>query len=456
MSGPSQSKSVRRRAYSHNPGFNVAFRLKGKRRVKAGYRVFWYEGGVRERKLVKTKEQAEALVKEKLTQQELRSQGLQTITTPLHPTQVRVAEKAFRILDENDWLDLNDSATADRLTDAVGWFVEHYAPPPTAPAVEAFVPVFLEDRSDLEKRSIDDYRSTLKLFVEDGFGELKLNEVTPKHIRTFMDGRNVSKTTKSKYYSALRAFFNFAATKREGVQLIVENPVLELRKPKSESPRRIIYSLAEVKDLIQISIVLGCAPHVVLRLFTMLRDEETSLFFRKTRTVRANGKERETEWDCWNDINLETGSIRFHDDSAPKYSREITIMPALGRWLRLFKDRKVPMRYSRLEARAREIAVPKKFGAKFDNLIRHTAVSNRVVQTDSKITTSVEAGTSEGVITKHYFRRVTKSDAAAFFELGPEHFDTEMVNDRIRQRDLTHARRFYRKYPRLKRFHEKK
>ncbi len=182
MSGPAQSKSVRRRPYSYQPGFNPFYRLKGKRRVRAGYRVFWYEAGDRQRKLVKTKAEAESLVKEKQVEQQLRNQGLHVVTTSLSPTQVKVAEKAFRIPDDNDWLDVTDPATAGRLEDAVDWFVTRYAPPPKAPKVVDFIPEFLADRSDLEKRSIADYKSILSLFVRDGFGDLKLDEVTPDRV----------------------------------------------------------------------------------------------------------------------------------------------------------------------------------------------------------------------------------------------------------------------------------
>jgi hypothetical protein len=456
----------RARRNQRQPGFHPFFRVKGRRRVQDGYRVFWYESGTRKRTWVRTEKEAQNLVKAKQGLEVLVDAGYHQITTFLDPLQVKAAERSFQLLHDQSYLDLKDANTSEQLVLAVKWFLTHYKKPSAAPTVAELAVAFQKSRAHRDKRTRDDYRFTLRPFIE-AFEKQPIDQITAQQISEFLAARPVSTTTRRKLWSILRVFFNLACKKSEySPRWLTDNPVKEVTRPNAVSPKRIIYQLSEVKDLIQVAIYLGCAPLIVFRLFTMMRADEAKRFLATHAQVHAEAGEGQGSdslkkgrrrkqgipRDYREDIRHETSIIDFQEPTNPKYSRKIPILPVLASWLKLFEARGLPLRHTRLEEEARRIAVPQKFGAGFDNLIRHTAISNYVTFSRSLSDTAYVAGTSEDIIRKHYRDYVSVEAAQAFYELIPERFDvTTLYSGRRYTSDAVLAQ-FVERYPEIDSF----
>ena len=184
---------------------------------------------------------------------------------------------------------------------------------------------FKKSRAHRDRRTREDYSSCLKTFVAAGYGHLRIDEVQSKHISEFLDSRPVGQTTKRKYFVALRAFFYLACSKTVfGQKWLETNPVKELPSPAATTPRRVIYTLQEIKDLIQVSAVIGCVPIVILRLFTMLRADEATRFLSTEEIVKVGDTERVRTRDPWDDIDLPNLVLRYHEPTDDRYSRDIS------------------------------------------------------------------------------------------------------------------------------------
>ncbi len=466
------AKPKRARRSQRTPTFYPFSRRKGRRRIQDGFRVCWYEAGARKRAWVHTEKEARELVTAKMGAEVLAGSGLHQASTFLRAPQVKAAERAYQLLHDAQFTDLNDVNTADQLVAAIKWFVRNYAPPSQAPTVSAFAVAFLNSRSHRDKRTQDDYASSLRPFIEQ-FGARKIDSIPPADIAEFIAARQVSATTKHKSWAILHAFFNAACRKSPKFETVWlrENPLRQVLRVKAAAPRRVIYTADETKDLIQVAIYLGCAPIVVFRLFSCLRADEAKKFFADFEEVLPNSpnalkKLRRTEsgakrelWvrkkDFRKDLDLNAGIIRYHEETDATYTRTIPIVPALKQWLQVFQTRGITLCNSRLEEDARRIAVPRKFGPGYDNLIRHTAISQYAAHSRSLADTAYVAGTSEKIIREHYRDFVSQSECAAFYALTPDKFDlTMLVPDLTRTVHTLSA--FADAYPGLRDFFERR
>ncbi len=402
--------------------------------MQDGYRVSWYEPGATKpsRKWVKTEGEAELLKEEKSKAFALKDTGLRQVTTRLSQDHIPFVEDALRILEKHDYLNFAEPANAAQLVRAVEWFVENYRDRAEGmPTVEDFVALFLKAKLAKAEGTHRDYEKNLAAFLKAGYGKYRLDDVTTKMVSEFLAKSAVGPTTKSKYFGALRALFYFAMEKSEFVDppWLEHNPVLDLhQKPKPSVPRRHRYTLAEVKDLIQVALYLRCAPIIILRLHTMLRAEEAERFIDgPTPPPRKRGRPpASAAYNPWAHIDLEQRQLSYHEADSEKDSRDITLYPVLIDWLKFFREHRIPLRLSKREVTARQLAVPAKFGAQFTNLIRHTAISFRATFCGSLLEAAVEADNSETVIKRHYFRKVSPEHAAAFHELTPDKFDLRL------------------------------
>ncbi len=411
------------------PKIRPYFRRHGRKRVQEGYRVEWYEGGKRRRKKFPTLESAQLFYEEKRRNFALQNTKLNLVPTRLTAEHIKFVEQALGILEKEDFLRVDDPSTTAALVKAVEWFVANYRDPVAGmPTVKAFIAVFLEAKKSKADGTYRDYKKNLAAFLKAGYGDHRIDMVTTAMIAKFLKDCGVGPTTKAKYFGALRALFYFAMQKSEFVETpwLDHNPALDLhQRPTPSVPRRHRYTLAEVKDLIQVSIYLRCAPLVVLRLFTMLRTEEAERFIKgPPPPPKKPGRPRAAAaYNPWAYIDLEQKTLAYHESDSAKDSRDITLYPVVIAWLKFFREHRIPLQILKREVDARRIAVPTKFGADYTNLIRHTAISFRATYCDSLLETAVEADNSEKVIKRHYFRKVSKPDAEEAHALTPNKFD---------------------------------
>lgn len=450
-------------SHRREPKYIPYFRGKKAKRVQDGFRVSWYEDGAQKpsRKWVKTEPEAILLTENKRTAFALKSTGLRLVTTQLQQGHIRHVEDALHILENHSFLNFHQPEEASALVKAVEWFVAHYVPErEDMPTVSSLMELFFISRKRLAPQTLQDYRKNMGIFAKATFleshekgrtwgapdnaemaakqtkvGDMRIDLITGKHVTEFLDSRPGGKTTKAKYFGAIRALFYFAIEESDEIPLpfLSKNPALLVRRPpRATTPKRHRYTLQEVRDLIQVSIYLRCAPLVVLRLYTMLRAVEADRLINGPATTPRKGPGRPQKNDPWQSIDLHKeqkegdrkGMLEYHEtNEEDPANRDITLYPSTVTWLTYFKEHKIPFSANRQEEYARRVAVPRKFGPEYPNVIRHTAISFRACYCQSLLETASEADNTETIIKKHYFRKVSEPDAEAFYQLTPDKFD---------------------------------
>lgn len=209
---------------------------------------------------VATAEEAELLRAEKAKAYAFVDTGLRPVTTRLTQGNMVHVELALHRLHEQQYLNFDVPAEADQLVRAVDWFIKNYrAPVENMPTVKSFVPLFLKAKEAMAPATHQDYKKNLEKFAEPPYGDLRLDQITTKHVADFIESKKVGRTTKAKYFGAIRALLYFASSKSEFVETpwISHNPAVDmLHPPKPSVPRRQRYTLDEVRRLIQVSIYL--------------------------------------------------------------------------------------------------------------------------------------------------------------------------------------------------------
>lgn len=383
------------------------------------YRVAWYENGKRHRQNFATQEEAEKQVaaeKKKLIEGQ---HDLGTQVTSLSKAQIIAAESAFRSLQTADYFDPKEPASAGSLVRAVEWFVENYSEQAIElPTVRSAVDKFLATRKTASPRTLKSHKGYLDSFCET-YGERLIAAITPLDISDFLDAAKVGDVAKLHRWDSLHALFEFCAGKKnvEGTW-IGRNPVKQVPEPTYHPNKPQIYTVPEVRRLIEGSVAYGYAPNVVIRLFSMIRAEEMAAM------VFNHGS-------LWPYVNLDTGWLELTKAEVKTRSdkkrggRRIRISPTLKKWLLEFKKRGWDISENRTQdEKVRSHASPDKIGrgSGFTNLIRHTAISYRVTNEGSFSTVATEAGTSEVIIRASYFQRVSTKASAEFFRLTPDEF----------------------------------
>lgn len=110
-------------------------------------------------------------------------------------------------------------------------------------------------------------------------------------------------------------------------------------------------------------------------------------------------------------IDLENGVIHVSEASSKTHtSRTIVIQPNLREWLLKFPNGTAYESNYSVRAVRRQFALPK-------DVLRHTFISNHVTAFGSFAETAIESGNTESIIRKHYYARVSKPDAAKFWQI---------------------------------------
>jgi len=383
------------------------------------YRVAWYDAGKRCRQNFATQEDAVKQVaaeKKKLIEAQ---HDLGTQVTSLSKAQIAAAESAFHLLEKADYFDPKQPATADSLVSAVDWFIEAYPDQATElPTVRSAVDKFLATRKSASLRTFKSHKGYLDSFCLT-YGDRLIAAITPLDISNFLGAAEVGDVAKLHRWDSLHALFEFCLGKKnvEGTW-IGRNPVKQVPEPTYHPNKPQIYTVPEVRRLIESSITQSYVPSIVVRLFSMIRSEEMVAMVRNCGSL-------------WPYVNLDTGwleltaaEVKTRADKK-RGGRRIRISPTLRKWLLEFKKYGWDITENRtLDEKVRGFASAAKIGrgSGFTNLIRHTAISYRVAQEGSFSTVANEGGTSEVIIRASYFERVTAKAAAEFLRLTPDKF----------------------------------
>ena len=309
------------------------------------------------------------------------------------------------------WIDQLDAYGAT-LEDAVKHFIVHCAEeqrkkqvPKLSELAELWYRSKKDDKSKLIRpRSLKDIGNWSRRIARQ-WGELRPDELTEEIIRDYLnqmvteDGNEVSNQTRKNTLNKIKQFFNWlVATKR-----IATNHLNGIKwEVETSTPEA--YSIEEVKSilsLVQEELYSPLRNYVVLGLFAGLRPEEAD---------RLN-------WDLLQNDHIE---IR-RQNTKVKYPRTISIESPLKEWLQIgsrnqelipknFKRRKALLRKAMNEIGIREI----------DDGFRHTYATYWLSINQNRPKLAELLGNSVPIITKHYVRPVSKTDANIFFSMVPE------------------------------------
>ena len=408
------------------------------------YRVQGYlPDGTRCRKRFKTLAEAEgelAVLRVKVTN---KNTAINTVNTPLSREQVRDAEGA-----------LNRLRGRYTLSEAVEYFLLHYAEPEEVQPLQQAQQVFLDarERAGVRARSLAQLDSTVSAFVnwytldqlpETFASDLRLaraavppgkenqsrvvlkalvaiapdiprpavHQVTSADVVQFLqtirtkDGQAAaSRKTWNNYRADLHAFFAWTADRQR--RWIRENPVTAVDKFKDG--RGVPTSLNVNQAQLLMNYVAGyeggkMARFFALALFAGLRPGPDGELYKLARHA-----------DLPKFVDLERGVIHLQPEVSKTHQyRQVIIRPNLKAWLTTYTGEILPTNHDRMLKHVRA-----KFHLGHD-VLRHTFFSMHVAAFKSVGEAAIEGGNTESVVKRHYLNLSSYTDGAQFWAIHP-------------------------------------
>jgi integrase len=365
------------------------------------WRVTWYKNGQRQRERRTTKSEAAALAEQRYTEMLNEGHARKVLSTVLTETTLRQCELAVEKLSGRYDID-----------EVVRYFLDHHCDPSIKVLMSDAITKFLSSQeSALSAANLAAYKQTLNRFVE-ATGDVNVHEVSHETIETFLQslrGRDGVSACSGKYWENTRKnlnrFFNWAIEKPQ--LYITHNPAADVAR-KDDKPLNEIHSLnsSEVEKLMR---------YLEARFPQLVPYFSICIFA----GVRSNG-EMERLSKKANAIRLENDRIIISGDVAKVRGeiRHITIQPNLKAWLAKYEGPILP------EGAEKDIAaVRREFGLddrKYQNVMRHTFISNHAQFFGSFVETATQSGNSETVIRDRYYNTLTtKPDAMKFWAIKP-------------------------------------
>jgi integrase len=323
--------------------------------------------------------------------------------TKLTDTQLRLAETAYVRLDADNeillavdhWLKhgrQNAVAESPRLDDALKAF-------------ETWL-----ETATLRERSKSNLRTRVNVFAN-STGNLRVSDITPETIDTFLDGRSVSPASKDNDRRAVSRFFSWCMDRKRRWTAV--NPCRAVKVDQGEKAPPAVLTVTDCKALLSKaeSFKRGrLAPYVAVCLFAGLRPLEA----------------RRLTWEA---VNLADGEIRLEATQTKTGTpRVVSICPTLAKWLKKYEGRTFnpPNWRKDFDAVKGALSFGTPTGEKDspkawpEDVLRHTAISHYFRHTGSYGQTAEQFGNSEAIIKKHYQGRVSSEDTKAFYALLPK------------------------------------
>lgn len=280
----------------------------------------------------------------------------------------------------------------------------------------------------LRKHSRKGLRNRVGIFGN-SIGNVRVNDIDPDMVETFLGKLQVSATTRDNYRRAISRFFSWCIQRPRRWTLV--NPCREIRIEKGEQQPPAILTVAQCKALLKAAEPKGLAPYIAVCLFAGLRPFEAARL-------------------DWQAVNLADKEIRLEGvQTKTGKPRVVTICDTLLTWLKAYKQKpffpanwrrkldkvKEAARLVRRETAKSERTFPKKKKGKIvqarrywkrivpvawkTDIMRHTAASHYFRKTGSYGQTAEQFGNSEAIIKAHYQGRVSSEDTKNFYALRP-------------------------------------
>lgn len=327
--------------------------------------------------------------------------------TRLTDEQVGIAEAAFKRLERDE----------DLITAVDHWL--RTGQPKTikeSPRLDEALKVYTEwlgTTTELRELTKNRLRNRVEHFVANT-GNVRVTDVLPEHIEKYLAQQEVVPNTKDGYCRALSSFFSWCMKGKR--HWCVNNPcyAVEIEGLTSDDDREpVVLPLSDCEALLRAAEKFEngrLVPYVALCLFGGLRPFESARL-------------------TWDQVNLTDGEIRLKGTQTKTgKGRIVVIDKTLKAWLT--KYRKVGEIYlSTYNLELKDLRASIGYGPKTEaqpelkpwvpDVLRHTAISHYFRLTGSYGRTAEQFGNSEGIIKKHYQRRVTSADTKKFYALRP-------------------------------------
>lgn len=296
------------------------------------------------------------------------------------------------------------AAVGATITQAVDYYLAHAKPAGGTRTTHEVVNEFLQAKRIAGRKSsyLDVQKYVLSNVFGGQFGTRQVHEITSTEIDTWMNAQAWSIRTRLNYFSDVRNLFGFAV--RKGYR--PTNPTAQLEKPIVTDQSPGVLSIAQASSLLNV-----CArgeaemlPAVAIGLFAGLRTEELDQL-------------------DWRHVDLKEGNIHVPPEIAKtREGRDVEIHATLKAWLaplaraegKLAPAKSYDWRLAQ-KAKAAGIADWPK------NALRHSFASYHFAAFKNAPLTASMLGHhgSTQTFEKRYKKRVTPSDAVAYWKLAP-------------------------------------
>jgi len=320
--------------------------------------------------------------------------------TRLTSGQIADAEMAYQLLGK---------LPIASLSEAVDWCSKNYVAPETTKSVHEAYQEMIEDKArvNLRKRSLDELRVMIGK-IDQKLGALQIHQVTSASLEELIPS-TASPRTRNHYVVKFAQFFNWAI-KRGYIQT---NPAEGISKARVDAAENIALSLAQVKAVLKASYGTPIQSLVALQLFAGLRNEEARRL-------------------DWSQVDIDDKALYVKPEGAKKRSaRTVELHDEILPWLDLSQpivpevEEGVASSYRYRQAWEQMKSDAKITDRKYDNVLRHTALSFYSAKTQSIDKTINWGGTGVGPLFNNYRSLVKLKDVDAYWSLTPESLGLE-------------------------------
>ena len=323
-----------------------------------------------------------------------------SIGTNLSRPELSDAEAALEMLREHSGMtlmqavsDLLQTQTARQRELTVAQVVDRY--------------VSNKSKDNLRRRTLNELRVFADK-VRTKLGQMEIRKVTANDLEQIIP-ESAAPQTRKNYITKFGQLFNWAVQRR----YLVNNPVDGMSKPRVDSGDNVILSLKQAQDVLRAVHGTPIQNLIALRLFAGFRDNESRnldwsmIHLDKRRIVATHTKKRQKR-----SVEMSDNLVEWLDPSQPI----LPISNRTGKPSSGFAD-------ALFQQMRREVGITDR---KYDNVLRHTALSFYGARTGSLDKTVMWGGTGVEPFFNHYRGLVEPEDVDAYWSLTPESLGLEL------------------------------
>lgn len=252
---------------------------------------------------------------------------------------------------------------------------------------------------------VKDLKSRLHQFA-DAF-QMELAAITGRQIEDYLRALGVRGRTQNNHRRIIGSLLRFA--RNRDYLSKDHNEIENVKKADNDTRDTEIFTPAELRQLLE-----AARPEIVPYLAI---------------TAFAGIRAKEMERLDWMHVNLDGRFIEIKPSTAKTRSRRLApITDNLHAWLAPYAQRcGQVVAFENISKQLTEILAPKAGVIWKHNALRHSFVSYRLASTKNPGQVALEAGNSEQMIFRHYWRLVTEPEAVEWFSIMPEVYQHNIV-----------------------------